>query len=92
MSVRMDRPSRSKKRLAAMKRNPRDGWTIHDVVFLCRAFVLICIPPANGSHYVVGRPRIKGLLTIPAHRPIKPVHVMLLVQLVERALEIEGFE
>lgn len=89
----MDRLSRSKKRLAEMKRNPRNGWTIHDVVSLCRAFCLICRPPpSNGSHYVVGRPTIKGLLTIPACRPIKPIYIMLLVQLVERALEIEGLE
>ena len=75
-----------------MKRNPQNNWTINDVVFLCRAFGLICKPPANGSHYVIGRPGIKGLLTVPARRPIKPIYIMLLVQLVERALEIEGFE
>jgi hypothetical protein len=37
----------------------------------------------------VSHPKVEGLLTIPARRPIKPFYVMLLVQLVESVLELE---
>lgn len=80
------------KRLIAMRRNPRNGWTIDDIVFVSRGVGLTCKPPANGSHYVVWQPEIEGLLTIPARRPIKPFYIMLFVQLVERTLEVERLE
>jgi hypothetical protein len=79
--------SRAEKRLAAMKRNPRDDWTIEDVVALCRGFGLSCKPPASGSHYTVSHPDVPGILTVPARRPIKPVYIILLVELVECVLE-----
>lgn len=81
--------SRALKRLAAMKRNPRDRWTIRDASALCGDFGLDCQPPSQGSHLIVSHPKVEGLLTIPARRPIKPFYVMLLVQLVESVLELE---
>ena len=81
--------SRRFKRLAAMRRNPRDDWTIDDVVSLCGNFGLDCQPPSHGSHYVVSHPRIDGLLTVPARKPIKPIYIMLLVDMVDSVLELE---
>ena len=75
--------------LLAMKRNPRNGWTIEDVTFLCRGLRLQCESSENDSNYVVSHSLIDGSLTIPARRPIKPIYIMLLVQLAETALEIE---
>lgn len=85
----MERASRSMSRLAEMKRNPRDNWTIQDVVLLCHSFGINCKDPSNGSHYVVSHPDVEGLLTVPVRRPIKAIYIMLLVQLVEYVLEIE---
>lgn len=75
-----------------MRRDPRNNWTTDDIVFVGRGVGLICKPPANGSHYVVWQPKIDGLLTIPARRPIKPFYIMLFVQLVEGALENERLD
>jgi hypothetical protein len=72
-----------------MKRNPHNHWTIEDVAFLCRNLGLQYRPPPPGSHCVISHPRIEGLLTIPAERPLKPIYVMLLAQLAEGMLEIE---
>lgn len=79
--------SRALKRLAAMKRNPKDDWTIDDVAQICRNFGVDCKSPAHGSHYVVSHPRAKGLLTVPFKRPIKPIYIILLVDLIECILE-----
>ena len=81
--------SRILNRLIAMRRDPQNGWAIEDVEFLCRGVGLICRPAASGSHYVVWQPKIEGLLTIRANRPLKPFYIMLFVQLFERALEVE---
>ena len=70
----MKRPSHSIKQLVSMKRNPRNEWTIHDVLFLCCSFGIDGDLPSNGSHYVVWHPGVEGLLTIPAKRPIKALH------------------
>ena len=81
--------SRALKRLAAMRRNPRDDWAIADVIALCGGFSLDCQRPSHGSYCVVSHPEVEGLLTIPAKGPIKPFYIMLLVQLVEGGLELE---
>jgi hypothetical protein len=71
------------KRLAAMKRNPHDDWTINDIMSLCRTFGIDCDRPCHGSHYTVSYPRVEGILTVPARGPLKPIYVMLFVQLIE---------
>ena len=76
------------KRFAAMKRNPRNDWAIGDVLSFCVNSGLHCHPPSRGSHYVVSHPAIDGLLTIPATSPIKPIYIMLLVEMAEAVLEL----
>lgn len=58
-----------------MKANPKGDWAIRDVEKLCKKLGLHCIPPASGSHYKVYSDCLEGTLTIPAHRPIKPVYI-----------------
>jgi len=70
-------------RLKAMKQNPRDDWTIRDLVSLCRTFGLDCRAPTHGSHYTVSYSKVEGILTVPGDRRIKPIYVMLFVQLIE---------
>ena len=65
-----------------MRTNPRD-WKIADVEIVCAAFGIACTPPRKGSHYKVKHPDQKEILTIPAHRPIKPVYIMDLVRFVD---------
>ena len=76
-------------RLRAMTRNPREGWSIEDIRFVCRNLDLDCRPPKLGAHYVVSHPKVRGLLTIPSGRPIKPFYVTLFAQMAESTLEPE---
>jgi hypothetical protein len=71
------------KAVGPMKRNGHANWTIADVATVCRSFGLDATPPTEGSYYVVSHPRVAGLLTVPAKRPIKPIYIELLAQLIE---------
>lgn len=83
------------KLLEKMRRNPRD-WQIGQVETLCRRHGLICTAPSGGSHYAVRADETawaKGVtvrLTIPAHKPIKPVYIRQLVALVDEVDRLEG--
>jgi len=79
--------SRPVKRLAAMKRSPHKDWTVEDVIDVCRTYGVRCLTPPKGSHYVLSHHLVDGLLTVPARRPLKPFHIMLLVELVEAVVE-----
>jgi hypothetical protein len=70
------------KLLARMRENPRD-WRIEDVVSVCRSADLTCSPPRTGSHYKISHPARREILTIPAHRPIKPVYIRELVRFID---------
>ena len=65
-----------------MRANPRD-WRIEDVASVCAAFGIGCTPPRNGSHYKIKHDAMPSILTIPAHRPIKPVYIRELVRFVD---------
>ncbi|RZM34799.1 MAG: type II toxin-antitoxin system HicA family toxin [Sphingomonas sp.] len=75
--------SRAEKLLDRMRENPRD-WRIADVVAVCDAAGVACTPPRTGSHYKVKHPDQIEILTIPAHRPIKPIYIRTLVQFIDR--------
>jgi predicted RNA binding protein YcfA (HicA-like mRNA interferase family) len=77
---------RGDKLLERMRSNPRD-WRIDDVVRVCDAFGVACAAPRKGSHYKVKHPSQDEILTIPAHRPIKPVYIADLVRFIERVIE-----
>lgn len=74
------------KLLERMRANRRD-WRIEDIVRLCNAFGVACTAPKKGSHYKMKHPSQEEILTIPAHRPIKPVYVADLVRFIERVIE-----
>lgn len=74
----------ARKRLARMRENPRDGWTIQDVQSVCDKHGVACNPPrGGGSHYTISHPSQAEILTIPAHRPIKPVYIVKLVSFID---------
>ena len=78
--------SRGEKLLQRMRANPRD-WRIEDVAAVCAAFGLACTPPRKGSHYKVKHKSHARMLTLPAHKPIKPWYIEALVGLVDRVRE-----
>ena len=76
--------ARATKLLEGMRRNPNGDWKITDVEAVCRAFGIQCNPPSGGgSHYALKHSRIVGRLTIPARRPIKPVYIKLLLDMID---------
>jgi len=75
--------ARSDKLLAAMRANPKADWTIGDVESVARAFGVTCKEPRRGSHYTFSHERVRGHLTVPAHRPIKAIYIMLLVEMID---------
>ncbi len=72
----------SDKLIGSMRANPRD-WRISDIERVCRIYGISCIAPSRGSHYKLQHPRINGILTVPAHRPIKPIYIRLLLEMID---------
>ena len=70
------------KLLERMRVNPRD-WRIEEIVTICEAFGIACTAPRNGSHYKVKHHGVVEILTIPAHRPIKPVYIRDLIKFID---------
>jgi predicted RNA binding protein YcfA (HicA-like mRNA interferase family) len=68
--------------LESMRRNPAGDWRIRDVESLCREYGL-SFRFGKGSHAHMRHPVAREILTIPAHRPIKPVYIRKLVHYID---------
>ena len=66
-----------------MKANARGDWTIADVETVCGAYGITCKTPSRGSHHSLSHPDLARIVTIPSRRPIKPLYIRQLVQMVE---------
>ena len=78
--------ARGDKLLDLMRENARD-WRIEDIAVVCRAFGVEFTAPRKGSHYKVKHPAVPEILTIPAHRPIKPVYIRELLRFIDAVRE-----
>ena len=76
--------SNAAKLIAKMRRNPRD-WRIEDLKVVADSLGID--HDQHGTSHVVFRHAKAGRLSVPAHRPIKPVYVRLFVDLVNKAGE-----
>jgi predicted RNA binding protein YcfA (HicA-like mRNA interferase family) len=63
-----------------MKANPRD-WRIEGLKSVADAHGMVYRQP-GGSHVVFRHPN-GAMISVPAHRPIKPVYVKKFVRLIE---------
>lgn len=69
------------KLLQKMRTSPKADWTPENIRSLCKAYD-VKIRQRGTSHAVLTN--TKGAhLTIPMHKPIKPVYIRLLIQLLE---------
>ena len=75
------------KLLDAMRNNPRD-WRIDDLLVVARQFDIEC-RNNGGSHHVFGFPNVEMDVTVPAHRPIKPVYIRQFLLLVDAVKELK---
>lgn len=72
--------SKVNKQLEKMRNNPRD-WRIEDLKVLADRLGLDYRQP--GSSHVTFRSQSGQKLTVPAHKPIKPIYVKLFVELLD---------
>jgi hypothetical protein len=72
---------RAGKTLDAMRANPRD-WRIAELESVAAAFGVNCRKP-GGSHVVFEHAAVAEVLSVPAHRPIKPVYVRRFVAMMD---------
>jgi hypothetical protein len=76
--------AKADKILSQMISNPRGKWRIEDIETVCRTYGLTVLKPKSGSHYKVAHSSQHEILTVPAHRPIKPVYIRKFVAMVRR--------
>lgn len=74
--------SKSEKYLAKMRTNPRD-WRIEDIIVVALGYGFDVRRPGGGSSHVTLRHKSGLRLTIPAHRPIKPIYVKKFLEIIE---------
>lgn len=74
---------KGEKRLAQMRNNPRDDWTIGDIEVVCRAYDIEVEKPSGGSHWGIFHRRA-GIQTIPCHRQIKTRYIREFVRFVDK--------
>ena len=71
--------------LARMRRNPRD-WRMEDLETAAGRLGM-SIRKASGSHVTFSAPGCAAVVTVPAHKPIKPAYVRMFVKLADEILE-----
>lgn len=73
--------ARQDKLLARMRRNPRGDWRIEQLKAIADRHDIPFRQP--GSSHVIFAPPGRSVLSVPAHRPIKPVYVRQFVAMVD---------
>ena len=73
------------KLLDAMRSNPKD-WRIEDLKTVARQLG-IEVRNDGGSHHVFSCSGVDGAISVPAHRPIKPVYIRAFVKLCDQVKE-----
>ena len=74
---------RATKTLAQMKANPLD-WRIESLKSVADAHGLVHRQP-GGGHVIFRHPN-GAMLSVPAHRPVKPIYVRKFVRLIEEGI------
>ena len=77
--------AKAEKTLEKMRNNPRD-WQITDLELIANRFGII-VRMGKGSHVSFNYPQSVDILTVPAHRPIKPIYVKKFVSLIDALQE-----
>lgn len=72
--------SRIEKLLAKMRNNPQD-WKIEDIKVIAERFGIEYRQP--GTSHVTFRTTLGEIITIPAHKPIKPVYIKKFLALID---------
>lgn len=71
----------AEKQLARMRNNPR-GWLIGELETVAQRHGLTVRKP-NGSHVIFQKPGCPLEVSVPAHKPIKPVYIRQFLVLID---------
>ena len=71
----------------AMRNNPRD-WRIDDLISVARQLEIEC-RNHGGSHHGFSYRGVEDDVSVPAHRPIKPIYVRQFLILVDSVKELQ---
>ena len=71
------------KNFERMKSNPKNDWKISDIKQVANAIGMSVQNPNGGSHYSVFSPYLRGALTVPHRKPIKPFYIKSFVKMCE---------
>jgi hypothetical protein len=80
--ARLDRP------LARIRRNPRGDWRIEQLKAIADHRGVPYRRP--GTSHVIFAPPGRNMLSVPAHRPIKPVYVRQFIAMIDAIRDDEG--
>lgn len=80
--------AKAEKIFQKMKTNPRD-WRIEHLETVAAQYG-INIRKSGGSHVVFGHAKSDIVVTVPAHKPIKPVYIRQFVVLIESLRKAGG--
>lgn len=78
---------RQDKLLERIRNNPRDDWRITHIETLAKRYGFSINRPKRGSSHVTLRHDSGARLTIPDHRPIRPMYIRRLVKMID---QLEG--
>lgn len=67
--------------LKKMRNNPR-GWQMADLEVIAYRFKMT-VRKGKGSHVSFAHAKWRAILTVPAHRPVKPIYVKKFVSLID---------
>lgn len=76
------------KLLESMRNNPRN-WRIEQLQTVARQFGM-AVRCEGGSHHVFSHDAVADIVSVPAHRPIKPVYVRQFVTLADKVEESQA--
>ena len=76
--------------LEQMRLNVKADWDINAIRKLCDEHGIELQPPSNGSHYKAVSPYLGGHQTIPYKRPIKPIYIRKLVEMIDAHLAVKS--
>ena len=77
--------SKADKILGRMRANPRD-WRLETIESVASRYN-IKVRKSGGSHVVLSHPDSAIVVTVPAHRPIKPVYIRQFLTLIDKIVE-----
>jgi hypothetical protein len=77
--------SKAEKILNKMRTNAKD-WRLESIESVAKRFN-ISIRKSGGSHVVLSHPDFAMVVTMPAHRPIKPIYIRQFLALIDEIME-----